>query len=100
MIYLPTILIHEVSRFRPSGYVEDLLSHGLLIDGGETLVLKEKDYQDLARKYSGLRLGNLVHKILRPITKILDRVIGTKLAQCSGCARRQKWLNRIRIPGW
>ena len=40
-------------------------------------------------------LGDAVKTILSPIVKASDSVLGTKLAGCAGCAKRQETLNAI-----
>lgn len=44
----------------------------------------------------GLRgAGDLVHMVVNPIAKIIDRVTGTDLAGgCAGCAERQAAMNK------
>lgn len=39
-------------------------------------------------------LGDLVYRVANPIARILDRVLGTRLRGCGGCARRRRALNR------
>ena len=45
--------------------------------------------------WPGLRLGDKVAKVLKPIARVIDRVAGTKLEECGGCRKRQEKLNRI-----
>lgn len=42
-------------------------------------------------------LGDVVHAVAQPIARVIDRVAGTKLAECGGCARRRAVLNRIKV---
>lgn len=42
-------------------------------------------------------LGDLVHRVARPIAGFLDRRLGTSLQGCGGCARRRAALNE-RFP--
>lgn len=46
-----------------------------------------------ARKYRGL--GDVVHAVAQPIARTIDRVAGTGVQHCSGCAARREALNRI-----
>jgi hypothetical protein len=46
-----------------------------------------------ARKYRGL--GDVVEALAQPIARAIDRVAGTHLATCSGCAARKAKLNRL-----
>ena len=41
--------------------------------------------------------GDVVYRVLHPIAKVIDRVAGTNVRGCSGCARRRAALNRA-IP--
>lgn len=45
-----------------------------------------------ARKYRGL--GDVVEAVAKPVARIIDRVTGSDLAHCPGCARRRDMLNR------
>jgi hypothetical protein len=40
-------------------------------------------------------LGDLVAKVAQPIAGVIDRVTGTRLKGCGGCAARQAALNRL-----
>ena len=48
-----------------------------------------------ARKYG---LGDVVAAVAQPIARAVDRVAGTNLKGCQGCAKRREKLNRIRLP--
>lgn len=40
-------------------------------------------------------LGDIVHALAAPIAKLIDRVAGTDLQNCTGCAkRREEWNGR------
>lgn len=39
-------------------------------------------------------LGDLVAIVAQPIARVVDRVAGTDLVHCPGCARNRKRLNR------
>lgn len=39
-------------------------------------------------------LGDIVAKFAQPIAAAADALLGTKLKNCGGCARRRAWLNR------
>ena len=50
------------------------------------------------RKVAGL--GDLVAVVAQPIARAIDRVAGTDIEHCAGCARRRAALNRVgRIAG-
>lgn len=39
-------------------------------------------------------LGDIVHDIAQPIAKVIDKVVGTNVQGCGGCAKRRAALNR------
>lgn len=45
-----------------------------------------------ARKYRGL--GDIVEAVAKPIARAVDRVDGTDIQHCKGCAKRRDALNR------
>lgn len=75
----------------PSGYMEDCLARGKV--EGDFLVLKEGDYVALRLKHSPRGLGDQAARILKPVARLLDGVLGTDLEHCPACAERQAWLN-------
>lgn len=40
-------------------------------------------------------LGDIVHLVVNPMAKIVDRIAGTNLQGCGGCRSRQEALNKI-----
>jgi hypothetical protein len=42
---------------------------------------------------SGGSLGDVVHSLAKPVAKMLDRTLGTKLEGCGACAKRRARLN-------
>jgi hypothetical protein len=46
-----------------------------------------------ARKYRGL--GDVIEQVAKPIARAIDRVAGTSLQNCAGCAKRRDFLNQI-----
>ncbi len=45
-----------------------------------------------ARKYRGL--GDVVEAVAKPVARMIDRIAGTDIEHCPGCARRRDALNR------
>jgi len=45
-----------------------------------------------ARHYRGL--GDVVEVVAKPVARLIDRVAGSDLEHCSGCAARRDRLNR------
>lgn len=48
-----------------------------------------------AKKYRGL--GDVVEAVAKPIARQIDRIAGTDIEHCHGCAARRKMLNK-RFP--
>lgn len=46
-----------------------------------------------AQKYRGL--GDVVEAVAKPLARKIDRIAGTRIEQCSGCAKRRAALNRV-----
>jgi len=40
-------------------------------------------------------LGDIVHVVLNPISKVIDNMTGSNLQGCDGCAQRQASLNTL-----
>lgn len=38
--------------------------------------------------------GDVVHRVAQPIARALDRVLGTNIEHCGGCAQRREKLNQ------
>ena len=83
---------------RPPGYYEDVMAHGIV--EGDFLEITQEGYSKLLEKYrpkptytgSMRGLGDLVHKVANPIAHVIDKVTGTHIQGCGGCAkRREKW---------
>jgi hypothetical protein len=50
------------------------------------------------RRYRGA--GDILAKAAAPIANAIDRIAGTHLSNCQGCAARRKWLNEhLPMPG-
>jgi hypothetical protein len=81
--------LEAAAKNRPAGYLEDCLSRGTVSDG--RLELTTAEYLSLCAKY---RLaGDAVEVVAKPIARLIDKVTGTKLTGCGGCARRREKLN-------
>jgi hypothetical protein len=83
--------LRDAAKSRPGGYMEDCLARGKV--EGEFLVLAEADYVALRLKYSPRGLGDQAARVLKPLARLLDGVLGTDLEHCPACAERQAWLN-------
>ena len=57
----------------------------LLIAAG---VIKPKPGEEVQK------LGDAVASVAQPIARTIDRMLGTKVAECGGCKARQEALNR------
>lgn len=39
-----------------------------------------------------IKLGDAVHAVAHPVAKVIDKIAGTSLQNCGGCAaRRERW---------
>jgi len=90
--------IKERARFKGAEYLQDVMSRGVVI--GAYLEMQEDDYKWLVQKYAkaGTQIrgvGDIVHKIAQPIAKVIDRIAGTNVAGCGGCAQRREKLNEV-----
>lgn len=93
-----TLLMHftllEAQPNRPKGYLEDVLSVGQLREDGY-IEISEKAYLDLLIKHRGISgAGDIVSLMTKPVTVIIDAILGTDLQNCQGCADRQQALNK------
>jgi hypothetical protein len=88
----PIEIIRRASGIRSPGYFEDVMSRGRI--DGDNLLLSEWQFLRLRIRYSQPGLGDIVHELLRPVVRVIDRVLGTRLAGCAACNRRRVRLNR------
>lgn len=100
--------IEEAAKTRPEGYLENVLSRGVV--GGEWLEISEEELAKLRLKYrpaaapyppeieaerSGFQgLGDVVHAVAHPVATVLDWATGSNLSSCGACAKRREELNR------
>lgn len=42
-----------------------------------------------------IRLGDAVESIAKPVAKVIDKIAGTDIQNCGGCAKRKEVLNRL-----
>jgi hypothetical protein len=81
-------LVGNASR-RPPGYVEDVLAQGKV--SGDFVYLGRVAYARLCAKYR--QVGDAVAMVAKPVARVVDRIAGTRLSSCGGCAKRQERLN-------
>lgn len=77
------------------GMVSDFLRLGSVIDGSR-LDISRADFDAIMAKHCPGGLGNVIHEVLKPAVVVVDRVAGTDMANCGGCAERQLRMNAIR----
>lgn len=65
-------------------------------NAAKEIILTEEQYHELS-PYLNRGLGDTIAKVLHPIAKGIDSIIGTELANCGGCTDRQEDWN-IRFP--
>lgn len=47
----------------------------------------------------GIKWGTVIHEVLKPATALIDKIVGTKITNCGGCAGRELKLNvKISAP--
>ena len=89
--------IHAAAAARPPGYVQDVLSRGVV--QGDALEISAEQMEILRQKYRHhgkvKGLGDAVAIIAQPIARAIDAVAGTHIQTCGGCAKRRSALNRI-----
>lgn len=52
--------------------------------------------EPLAKKRTDIRgLGDIVAKVAQPVARVIDKVAGTDIENCSSCAQRKAWLNEF-----
>ena len=75
----------------------DLMAAGRLLGRGRLEVpIADADRILATCPDPGLRgLGDLVAKVAQPIARAIDKVAGTNLKDCAGCAKRRNALNAI-----
>lgn len=95
MIEFDLDLLAQIAKHRPEGYVEAVIDAGRLVNG--RVQLTEREYLRLRRRYSGIGLGDVLAVLFQPVARLLDRILGTRLAGCRSCAQRQRRLNRWRL---
>jgi len=85
--------IFEASLNRPEGYVDDVLSKGVVEE--DWVEMEDEVYFQLKNKYSPSveGLGDVVSVFAQPIARAIDSVTGGNLQGCSSCERRRKLLN-------
>lgn len=49
----------------------------------------------LFKRKTPVGLGDAVEVVAKPVAKAIDRVLGTNLEHCGGCARRKAKLNAL-----
>lgn len=99
-MYINLNALREAATKRPSGYLEECLSRGVV--KGEYLEILPEDYYHLRTKYRSnpetktfKGLGDVVALVAQPIAKTIDKVFHTNVAGCGGCKQRQQKLNEL-----
>lgn len=87
-------ILRDVAMSRP-GMWSDFMAVGRI--AGTFLEISRADFDALQVKwFPGLALGTAIHDALKPIVRAVDRMAGTNLANCGGCAERQMRLNAMK----
>lgn len=75
--------------------------HGIFqrfADAGQiqgTVIAIERDKFDELNEgfFQGMRLGTMFHGAIKPVVEVIDKAVGTKLADCAGCVGRELKMN-------
>jgi hypothetical protein len=91
--------LEHAAKVRPAGFLADVKSAALCEVSGR-LTFNPLTYDALCLKWGGKLTGNrglgdVVARVAKPIARAVDRVAGTRLANCKECGRRQNRLNHI-----
>jgi len=88
---------------RPPGYAQKVLAAGTI--EGEFLRLTPRAYNALYREFNGdgfvrpkplkRGLGDIVEKLVKPIAKLSDKILGTSFVNCRPCQKRKEKLNKL-----
>jgi len=54
-----------------------------------------KPTRHLKKALKGVKLGDKVDSVAKPIAKVIDKVLGTEIQECGGCAKRREKLNNL-----
>ena len=93
--------LKERALLRGPEYEQEVMSKGTV--DGAFLFINKGDYDALVIKWAKMPLtgsnqvrglGDIVYKVANPIARAIDRVAGTKIQGCGGCAKRREALNK------
>ena len=45
--------------------------------------------------FKGVKLGDKVHSVAKPIAQSFDKIFGTEIEKCGACAKRREKLNNL-----
>ena len=85
-----------IARHRKPGYLEWVVANSE--QNGDYLCMQNDAFSEARRLFSlpdRTGLGDLVAMIAEPIARASDRILGTKIVGCGGCAKRRETLNRF-----
>ena len=92
------LLIAIARKNRPAAFVDWIMELGK--HDGKVLAIERELYEKALQEFKLTRpgLGDQVATVAQPIARVVDRIIGTKLRKCGGCASRQDRLNAALPP--
>ena len=83
--------LRQLAMDRP-GMFADLLQSGKIC--GIELEIEQSEIDRIQAQYfPGIKLGTIIHKVLKPLVKAADNVLGTSYSSCGGCAQRRMKLD-------
>lgn len=78
------------------GMWSDFLTAGKLSGDKQTIEIAREDFDAINDRHFGPHaIGTVIHEVLKPAVKVVDRIAGTDLASCGGCAKRQLLINSL-----
>jgi hypothetical protein len=61
---------------------------------GDAVAISRERFDELnAHYFKGVKLGTLLHQVLRPAVAVIDSMLPTNLSECGGCAGRELKMN-------
>lgn len=90
--------LKEMAKQRLPGYYEEIVSRGVI--QGDLLLINIEAAKEVAARYHPGGVGTYIHKVLKPVAKVIDKVAGTDYENCGECLEEAKdWNSKWGKPG-
>ena len=87
--------IRDAAMSKP-GLFGQLLAAGEVSADQVTLQIGREAFDAImARHYGRGAMGNVLHELIQPVARLIDKAAQTQLADCGRCAERQIKLNNL-----